>query len=631
MRRFKIVILAIVLFSLLCFSSNLASLPPTFVLKNINGEIVPFQNNIPYPSFEPQPSHPRLYLKGVWRKARLPNADHNLSLSKRTPEIVEELRKELANLSHWQEITPSLIDNKYPDRYEGVVWYTKRFNLSSLPHKNAILVFLSANYITDVWLNGDYLGYHEGGYTPFAFDVSKHLKMGENILEVRVDNIPWGTRDDILPKGVCDWWNYGGIINDVYIEFLPQISILRLDLKPMDEKGKFRATALLWNKGEREEAISVKIACFEARKSSLDKDPSPKSIADRNKEVKVEGKSERELRLKAGEIKPIVFELRILNPKLWSPKEPNLYVVEAKIQKGDEFWNQFGFRFISVTNGNLLLNGKRVFLPGVCRHEDSLQGRTMDWETIRQDLDIIKDLGASFVRGTHYPNHPYTLIYADRIGLIFWEEIPIYWMGDREIENVLDRGIAQQMFLEMLYKDFSRPSLCFLGACNECGGNKRADLLRELKRLSQRVDGTRLMGQASVGQYFRDETQREADVLGFNFYWEVFYGGDAYSSTIEALEKMHSVFPDKPIIATEWGYWSTPDWGTIAKQLEIADKTFRAFTSKPYIVSALAWFLAFDYRTFLTNEGTFGLLTIDRKRHKPVYYLLREYYRKYSE
>ncbi len=613
--------------SLICSLSHSATLLPTFILRNLGGEVVPFQNNIPYPAFEPQPSHHRLYLSGIWLKARFPNADHNLSLSKRTNEVLAKLRMELKRLDNWLKITPPLIDNRYPDRYEGVVWYIKRFHLPSLPQGKAILVFLSANYITDVWLNGAYLGYHEGGYTPFCFDVSSVLKKGENLLEVRVDNIPWGTRNDILPKGVCDWWNYGGIINDVYIEFLPRLSILRLDVKPIDARGKFRALALLWNGGNKEVSLSIKISCFEAKRSYLDKDASPKSIVDSRREVAIEGKRRRRLRLKAGEIKPIVFELRIPHPKIWSCEEPNLYVLKARIGNGDEFWNQFGFRFLSMENGHLLLNGKKVFLPGVCRHEDSPTGRAMNWGTICQDLKIIKDLGASFVRATHYPNHPYTLIYADRVGLIFWEEIPIYWMGDREIENVLERGIAQQMFLEMLYKDLSRPSLCFLGACNECGGNKRGDLLRELKRLSKKVDGTRLLGQAGVGQYMRDETQREADVLGFNFYWGVFYGGDAYFSTIEALEEMRSLFPDKPIIATEWGYWSTPEWRTIDKQVEIADKTFRAFISKPYLVSACAWFLAFDYRTFITGEGTFGLLTIDRKRYKPVYYLLQRYYK----
>lgn len=601
------------------------TLPPSLFLKNFDGKFIAFQNNIPYPAFEPQPSHPRLYLGGVWLKARFPEVDHSLSLSPRTPQLLTKLREEIPYLC-WQEITPPLIDNPYPDKYEGVVWYRKKFSLNKFPHRKALLVFFSANYITDVWLNGYYLGYHEGGYTPFVFEATPYLLKGENLLEVRVDNIPWGTRDDILPKGAGDWWNYGGIINDVYIEFLPKLSIVRMDIKPIDEKGKVEVTILLWNTGDRAISSRLTLSCFKANDSLIDRNPSPKSIADISSPIKIEGNISKAFELKPGEVKPLTLNIVVNKPALWSPEKPNLYVLKAKIAGGDEFWNQFGFRFLSISEGYLKLNGRKVFLPGVFRHEDSPQGRAMNWQMICEDLKIIKELGAKLVR-THYPNHPYTLIFADRIGIVFWEEIPIYWMGDKEIENVLNRGIAQQMFLEMLYKDINRPSLAFLSTCNECGGNKRGDLLRELKKLSQRVDGTRLLGQAVVGQWFNDPTQKEADVLGFNFYWGVFYGGDPYSSTIEAIEKIRAIFPDKPIIATEWGYWSFPDWRSIDKQLEIADKTFKAFTSKPYLIGGCIWFSAFDYHSFLVPEETFGLLTIDRKKYKPVYYLLQNLFK----
>ncbi len=604
-----------------------ATLPSTFFLRNLEGEWVPFQNNIPYPAFEPQSSHPRLLLGGVWWKLRFPNADHSLSVSPRTPQILAQFREELQNPS-WQEITPPLVDNPYPDKYEGVVWYRKKFSLLKLPEGKALLLFFSANYISDVWLNGHYLGYHEGGYTPFAFDATPSLKKGENILEVRIDNIPWGTRDDILPKGACDWWNYGGIINEVYLEFLPQTSIIRADIKPLDSKGNMKITVLLWNTANKVVSSYLTLSCFRANKASLDKDPNPKSIANTRFPLKMEGETYKGFELGPGEVKPIFFKVRIPYPKLWSPAEPNLYILRTNIKNGDEFWSQFGFRFLTVSGSHLLLNNKKAFLPGVFRHEDSPRGRAMNWQTICEDLKIIKTLGAKLIR-THYPNHPYTLLFADRIGLIFWEEIPIYWMGDREIENVLNRGIAQQMFLEMLYKDINRPSLVFLSVCNESGGNKRTALLRELRKLSQRIDGTRLLCQAVVGQWVNDQTQRESDILGFNFYWGVFYGGDPYSSTIVAIEKIRSAFPDKPIIATEWGYWSSPDWHTTDRQLEIAEKTFKAFTSKPYLVAGCIWFSAFDYHSFLVPEETFGLLTIDRKKYKPVYYLLQSLYKRF--
>lgn len=615
-----------------------ATLLPTFLLRKIEREWIPFQNKIPYPSFEWQLGRKRVFLHGEWKKARLEDADHSLTLSQRDEEVISQLRAEVNKIppSAWKTCKIPGVENPYPDDFQGVVWYTKEFSFRKEAGR-ALLYFLSANYVADVWLNGSYLGYHEGGYTPFCFDITPYLRE-RNRLEVRVDNIPWGTRKDIFPCNVSDWWNYGGIIGDVYIESVPSLYIARVDVKPLDLKGNLKVIVVLRNASSQAVSSQLEITCFPQRQGIPLRDPAPQKIADVTREIKLEGQTRKEFRLKPEEVKPFSFLVRVPNPKLWDLRSPNLYVLRAKLvaspksktEMGDEFWVQFGIRTLSTERDKLLLNGKPVFLPGVFRHEDSPTGRTMSREAIWRDLTFIKEMNANFVRA-HYPHHPYTLLAADRLGLLYWQEIGVYWMGDEEIRAIRERGIARQVFLEMLFRDFNRPSVGFWGICNECGGtNERGALIRELRDLAREVDGTRLLGQATFGTWFNDPTQKDLDVAGFNCYWEVFYGKDAEKDTMEGLEKMHEALPDKPIIVTEFGYWSFPDWRTVEKQVSIARKTFKALRSKPYVAGCI-WFCMFDYWSMALKGKekleTFGTITLDRKRKRPVYDVLKELYK----
>lgn len=178
--------------------------PPTLELKEINGFLVPFQNGIPYPEGQPQSSYLRINLSGIW-KANRQNLNHKLTLAERTPltlKLIEEEGKGRHSLdfddTFWVEKQIPSPENNPPDRYQDGVWYRRQFFVpKDYKGKFMRLHFEGANYFTDVWINDRWVGAHEGGYTPFVFDISDYLSFGQNnLMAVRIDNIPW------LPRAI---------------------------------------------------------------------------------------------------------------------------------------------------------------------------------------------------------------------------------------------------------------------------------------------------------------------------------------------------------------------------------------------------------------------------------------------
>lgn len=207
--------------------SQVASLEATLSLKQVDGVTIPFQNGFPLPTFEKQ-NRFTINLGGNWKKQRF-DANDNITLAKRDAVGYQNLINEAANRhqpnyddSQWQEKLIPSVENQMnlfpqvPEYFQNGVWYRKNFTVdSALAGKFVKLIFYAVNYVADVWLNGNYVGYHEGGYTSFAFDVSNYINFGgNNVLVVRVDNPEWGSRNDIVPYTQCDWFNYTGIIHD---------------------------------------------------------------------------------------------------------------------------------------------------------------------------------------------------------------------------------------------------------------------------------------------------------------------------------------------------------------------------------------------------------------------------------
>ena len=311
--------------------------------------------------------------------------------------------------------------------YEGSVWYRKKFDCKTMTDGHRLFIYFgAANYEADVYLNGRKLGKHIGGFTPFAYEITGSVRGSNNSLVVRVNN---KRHADGVPTVNTDWWNYGGLTRDVLIVETPAtfISNFRVRLKS-GTTNTIEASAQLdgADKGQK-----AKISF-----------PSLKIVAEANADA--DGVAR--------------FELNAPDLKLWSPEDPVLNDVE--ISSGDdELKDRVGFRTIATSGPDILLNGKKIFLRGVSIHEENpLQGRRA-WseDDAKLLLDWAKKLGCNFVRLAHYPHNEHMARLADEMGIMVWEEIPVYWTIDWTNAGTLAN--AQQQLNALIARDQNRASV----------------------------------------------------------------------------------------------------------------------------------------------------------------------------
>jgi beta-galactosidase len=648
-------------------TAQIASLPATLQLRTLNGIAVPFQNGMPVPTFEKQ-NRSWIDLHGLWRNQRF-TADHAVSLGLRdsagyaalTAEAAGRFAPEYDDASWGAKIVPSVENhlntlNVRPEDYENGVWYRRAFTLpDSLKNLFARLNFYAVNYVADVWLNGHYLGYHEGGYTPFSFDATPTLRFDTtNVLVVRVDNPAWGSRDDIVPYGTInhhpDWFNYTGIIHDVYLEFSDPLSIARLEVVPQSLAGAVQATVTLWNKSGSEKSAQLLLEVYEA---IVDSSNVQSEVASDLMGPLVASQTAGDLVLPADSAVVCRLDLSVPSPKLWSPKDPNLYVLRAALLVGaqtvDEYCVQFGIRTLATTGNTILLNGKPMYFPGVARHEDHyLYGRSVPKSVIFSDLQKVVGVNATFLRTAHYPNHPYTYLIADRLGIAVMEEIPVWWFDEYDawLKQDLLRHIHEQMWREMVFRDRSRPSILFWSTCNEC--LDQTDRKNFIQRLNTELDGQypdgRFVTESAAGDRPgpADPTQAACDVAGWTLYFGIFHGGTYYAGTKQFLQSALLNYPSKPFVDTEFGYWSGADLRSTGIQVDVFDSTFMAFNEfvavdstgtyrpgKP--LATTTWWCIFDWYSIQSGDQTMGLYQMDHATEKPVLARLKSVYRPFRE
>src|SRR5215469_16736955 len=238
-----------------------ATLRPTLELRQVDGGQVAFEQGQPVPTFDPQP-RARIALSGAWRFQEAP-LDDALTFADRDSGTLRALTAEAGprlrgtyDDSSWSQLTVPGTFSPPPVSRVTSGWYRYRFTVPTLWSTPGLLEFHSVGYVADVWLNGRYLGYHEGASTPFALDATSALQAGAlNTLVVRVDDPAWGTRLDIVPWGLADWWNYGGITGPVSIEGAPALSVVRADVTPhLDGAG---VGVVLQNRGDAQDQLSL--------------------------------------------------------------------------------------------------------------------------------------------------------------------------------------------------------------------------------------------------------------------------------------------------------------------------------------------------------------------------------------
>jgi beta-galactosidase len=624
--------------------STVGTLAPTLMIDDSSGVSIPVQNGMPVPTFEWQP-RPRIDLDGPWLVDRA-DLDIDLTMASRDGSLddieVEAGGRHLPDHDDaaWEALDVPGTLNEPPDGEEGGAWYRRHFVIpTGWAGQSVTIRFGSANYVADVWLNGTWLGYHEGGSTPFAFAAGEALRPSEeNVLAVRVHTIPLGTRSDIVPWGLIDWWNYGGLTGAVWLEAAPPANIARADVVPhldaLDVDVVVHHAAVPQLEAEPD-AERIQLAIFPASVDGENLlDPDPRALVpDLDDPLAVI--NERLDLPSAGDAKLVPISVVFGEADAWSPARPALYVLRVQLlgearAVRDELWTTFGVRHVTVDplRPRVMLNGEAAFFRGVGLHAESI-AVDADAEPTRgtphqepeealAELEDARAIGADLIRTAHLPADPTVLMLADRLGFAVWEEIPLYHATPLVFERVMGRGIPQQMLREMALRDMNRPSVLFHGFANEStGAEERIEALAELHDVDRAIDGTRLTGQAAYGWQPEDPTHAPLDVAGFTMYHGVFYGSEPGPDTRRALRAAHEANPTKPILALEFGRWADFEFDEERQQV-VFTETYEAFeyyrADRPGgFVSAAVWWTLHDFATQLGGIGVeqFGLYRPD--------------------
>jgi len=406
--------------------------------------------------------------------------------------------------------------------YEGSIWYKKDFTYSVKPGEKVFLYFGAVNYFTNVYLNGEEIGTHEGGFTPFNFDVTGKLKQGKNFVILRVNN---ERKPEFVPTVNFDWWNYGGITRDVML--VSEADVFIDDYLIQLPKGSY-------------DKIDGFVKLNEAREGV--------EIAFEIPELKVSRK------LMTGKDGKVSFSIPA-KPKLWSPESPKLYDVVFK--NGEvSLKDRIGFRQIETKGKQILLNGKQTFFRGISIHEEApyRQGRFYGKEESLILLNWAKELGCNFVRLAHYPHNEFMVRAAEEMGFMIWSEIPVYWTIDWANPNTYAN--ASNQLNDMIERDKNRCGIVIWSVANETPHSEPRDkFLDGLAGQVRAKDNTRLLSMAmevtgtnnNVSQV-KDFMSKYVDIISFNNYlgW---YGG-----TLEdLLTRTWDIPYDKPVFISEFG------------------------------------------------------------------------------
>lgn len=425
--------------------------------------------------------------------------------------------------SSWLTHTPEM------RHYQGLVWYQKRFDTAITEGRRQFLRFGAANYTAQIWLNGQFVGKHEGGFTPFTFEVTGKLRPQGNRLVVAVDSTPsWQS----VPPPVTDWENYGGITRPVKLIELPETFVDDAFAR-LTDAGDIEIEVTLNGPGAAGAAVTVSLPGLR-ESQELFADDAGKASA---------------------------FFVHPSGLEKWSPDNPRLYVLRV-LAGEDNFADRVGFRTIAVEGSQILLNGAPIFLRGISIHEEELgpnPTRNVTPAAARALLSVVKDgLHGNFVRLAHYPHGEAMLRAADEMGLIVWSEIPVYWRIDWDNPGTLE--VARRMLAENILRDRNRASIALWSVANETPlGNARFAFLTRLVDDARALDPDRLVTAALLTERNEDEGHpvltladplaKAVDVLAINTY-NGWYGPDA-PSEIGAIEWR---LPDnKPLIFSELG------------------------------------------------------------------------------
>jgi len=511
------------------------------------------------------------------------------------------------------------------ERYIGDAVYERDFEVSALAKgKMARLHFDAVYYKAHVWVNGVFVGMHEGGYSQFELDVTKALKAGTNHVLVEVDNTPtltsipaiataghgepnpppYGT---LTGEGIVGWWPYGGIVRPVRLVISDSVYLrgMKVDAKP--DLAKHTAAvmvhAFVRNAGDVAAMASVS-GTVAGLKPAFTK-----------------------TRVTAGSEVELTWSGVLDAPHLWSVRDPYLY--DAMLAVGDtEVKARVGMRELKVAGTALLLNGRVVHLYGANRvSEDPVEGLRESKAIVDRDMTDMLEDNMRMMRIAHYPQVEEVLDFADEHGMLLIPEAGNWNMSAWQMADANVRALWKAQMKEMMEQDWNHPSVAAWSVGNEYESATPQGIAwtRDMRDYTRGLDPTRLITFASrftvvpIVKQPTDEASYLVDFVSVNFY------GD-YA---KRLDRVHTLWPDKPVFVTEFGFMGEPGVHD-PKRIAAITEAVTAMKARPWVIGGSLWTWA-DYRSL--HRGTpadgvrrWGVVNLERE-HRDSWKAVQELFR----
>jgi beta-glucuronidase len=502
----------------------------------------------------------------------------------------------------------------------SIGWYRKEFSLPRSPKKAKHfwkVRFEGNNYRTKLWLNGKPIAYMTG-YFPFEVLLT-NLKKGRNTLVAEVSSLR--SNSDLThwrPAafngfGTGGWWNFGGILREVYMRRVDTIDVEDVDalprLKRVGGRARVEVRTTLRNYTKKDRDVSLLIA-VDGQRIRLDPETVP-------------ALGRREL----------TTAVTIDKPRLWAPRKPELYDMKVSAvlrrKRLGTYRLAFGVRKIDTRPGGvILLNGKRLNLRGASVHEDDIhEGGALSQRTRGLLMNRLQNLGATITR-SHYPLHPAFIEALDRAGIMYWVDAPVYQVPADLWPRGGVRSLATRAVRLTVDNNINHPSILTWSLANEPSeagenlGTYGPALVRYVKDASaaaRKLDDTRLVGldrQSRIGEPLSTEAHRYLDVLGVNEYFGWYRSvvenrpDLPWSTTADLgpyLDQVHLANPDLPLVITEFGAEATragpvEQKGTFEFQRKFVMDHLAIHGTKRYVAGSIHWALR-DFRVHQTWQG----------------------------